>query len=99
MGPFSLSLYLYVGLALFSLLVSAVTVRVNPFVSLLFAGSFVYFVANAIRVYREEPYDLKRLKKMEEGEASLAEVVCPYCGEIYREPLGVCPHCGRSVNT
>ncbi len=100
MGPCSLSVYLYVGLAIFSLLVSAATARANPFMSLLFAGSFIYFVANAIRASREDPYDLKRLKRLEEERRRpLSEVVCPHCGEVYREPLEVCPHCGRSVNT
>lgn len=100
MGPFSISLYLYIGLALFSLLAAAVTARVNPVISLLFVGSFIYFVVNAVRAFREDPYDLRRLRGLEEQKSvPPVEVLCPFCGEIYQGPSPICPHCGRSVNT
>jgi len=105
MTRWTASVWLAFGLSAVCLLLTALFAR-SLVLGVVFAFGTVYFAAVGIKAMREDPYDLRLLREMEENKAKSKKtesdteksVFCPFCAEVYDSRLKVCPNCGRSVN-
>lgn len=99
------SVWLAFSLSAVCLLLTALFARAL-FLGVVFAVGAVYFAAVGIKALREDPYDLRLLREIEERKEKMKKtegnegqsVFCPFCAEVYDSRLKVCPNCGRSVN-
>lgn len=105
MSRWTASVGLAFALSVVCLLLTALFSR-SLVLGVVFAIGTIYFAAAGIKALREDPYDLRLLREMEERKRKteqtqsdeLKSVFCPFCAEMYDSRLKVCPNCGRSVS-
>ena len=96
--------FTFFAVAALCLLVS-ITIGVRmPLIAGIFALGALYFAGKGIWAMREDPYDLRTLKAIDENPSILEpeetnrnveSKYCPVCDIAYPAISPVCPECGR----
>lgn len=75
-----------------------------PLIGSIFALGTLYFAGRGVWAMREDPYDLKALRAIEESPPIVEpeetnrhtdSKYCPNCDLSYPSDIPVCPECGR----
>ncbi len=94
--------FTYFSVAIVCLLMSVFFGMRMPLVGTIFALGTLYFAGRGVWAMKEDPYDLRALRKLEETkefspieESEFQSKYCPHCDIAYPANSPICPECGR----